>query len=570
MRDIQIVRNGRLAAVVGGIAGVVALAFLVRHDGAVDLVLGLVLLAIAGYQLWTVWDARTPLLVADDHGVRVRLGAVWQGIPWHELDEVEHLPRRSWWRDGRLVLLPQDDTAQVDALPASGRRHALVAERLYGAPFAVPLGLTTVVAGGSRDLSTRLADLAGERATIVEIDPAAQDEPARSLQDEPERSPQDEPEWSPLGERARSSLDDDAEAPLVEPAERQRGRVETSARDAGAGHLTDTAERPAVLSPTPSPLREPTTAVRAEITHDWSTLGANALKLDPSETDDERSASLPEAGELRRPVFGGLEGVTPIAKPGEPVEPLVIDDLGPTPAAEPVIGPELAAARTRIGLSVDQLAERTRIRPHVIEAVEVDDFGPCGGDFYARGHLRTLARVLGVDVAPLLEQYDATYADAPIDPRRVFESELATGAGGPIRRMKGGPNWSVLVAAVMAIVLAWSIARLVLDHSATTPPPAPSLGSGSAGTNNPYGKTAAAVPVTVTAAGGGTEVVVRDGSGDVVFSGSLAFGQSKTLRASPPIRIQASDGSATVAVDGGKAAPVGETGQAAQKTYTSD
>ncbi|MDH2415868.1 helix-turn-helix domain-containing protein [Nocardioides sp. CER19] len=542
MSDIQIGRNGRLAAVVGGVAGVLALAFLVRHHGVVDLALGLVLLAIAGAQLWSAWDARTPLLVADDHGVRVRLGRVWQGIPWRELDEVEHLPRRSWWRDGRLVLLPQDDDAQMAALPAAGRRHATLSQRLYGAPFAVPLGLTTVVAGGSRDLSTRLADLAGDDTTIVEIDPGVED--------------------AAVAHDGSESMSENTES-APEPT-----------RAVDRDPLTDTAERPAVASPTPSPLREPTVAVRAEVTRDFSTIGANALKLDPSETDDEGDAALPEAGHLHRPFFGWLgghdEGVTPIAKPGEPVEPLVVEDLGPTPAAEPVIGPELAAARTRIGLSVDQLAERTRIRPHVIEAIEVDDFGPCGGDFYARGHLRTLARVLGIDAPPLLQHYDATYADAPIDPRRVFESELATGAGGPIRRMKGGPNWSVLVAAVMAIVLAWSIARLVLDGSSTTPPPAPSLGSGSAGTSNPYGKLAPAVPVTISAAGGGAEVVVRDGSGDVVFSGSLAFGESKTLRASPPVRIQASDGSTTVAVDGGKAAPVGKTGQAAQQTYTAD
>ena len=77
---------------------------------------------------------------------------------------------------------------------------------------------------------------------------------------------------------------------------------------------------------------------------------------------------------------------------------VVIEDLADVPAVEPVIGPELAAARRRLGLSVDQVAERTRIRPHVIEAIEIDDFSPCGGDFYARGHLRTLARVLGVDI----------------------------------------------------------------------------------------------------------------------------------------------------------------------------
>ena len=132
-----------------------------------------------------------------------------------------------------------------------------------------------------------------------------------------------------------------------------------------------------------------------------------------------------------------------------------------------MIGPQFAGARRRLGLTVDELADRTRIRPHVIEAIEVDDFSACGGDFYARGHLRTLARVLGVDVAPLLATYDERYADAPIDPRRVFEAELA--GAGSIRATRGGPNWSVLVAAVMALILCWSVARLVTggpDHVA--------------------------------------------------------------------------------------------------------
>ena len=47
------------------------------------------------------------------------------------------------------------------------------------------------------------------------------------------------------------------------------------------------------------------------------------------------------------------------------------------------------------------------------------------------------------------------------------------------------------------------------------------------------------------------------------------------LRADQPaadqiVRVQASDGSATVSLDGGKATAVGETGEAAQQTYTVD
>ena len=84
-------------------------------------------------------------------------------------------------------------------------------------------------------------------------------------------------------------------------------------------------------------------------------------------------------------------------------------------------------ARVRLGLTVDELADRTRIRPYVIESIEVDDFSPCGGDFYARGHLRMLARVLGLDPDELLATYDDTFAASPINPRAVFDAELSTG-----------------------------------------------------------------------------------------------------------------------------------------------
>ncbi len=230
----------------------------------------------------------------------------------------------------------------------------------------------------------------------------------------------------------------------------------------------------------------------------------------------------------------------------------------------PSSDPQFVASRTRLGLSVDQLAERTRIRPHVIESIEVDDFAPCGGDFYARGHLRTLARVLGVDVAPLLTSYDERYADAPINPRTVFEAEL--GGHGSIRGTRGGPNWSVLVAAVMALVLAWSVARLVMDSPLELRSDAPIL-NGSAGVDNSPKTNAPPVPVVLTAAGGGARVVVRDGSGEVVFAGNLAFGQSKTLRVAPPVRVQSSDGSLEATVDGVEKGELGATGQPAQNTF---
>ena len=248
--------------------------------------------------------------------------------------------------------------------------------------------------------------------------------------------------------------------------------------------------------------------------------------------------------------------------------PLVIEEVGIEPADDPVVGPELRAARTRLGLTVDQLADRTRIRPHVIESIEVDDFVPCGGDFYARGHLRTLCRVVGIDVTPLLTAYDDRYAHAPIDPRRVFAAELAT-AHGSIRGTRGGPNWSILVAAVMALVLAWSIARLVMDAPPELRGAQPVLN----GSGGPYGGSATAadpVPVQVAAVAGGASIVVRDATGAIVFDGNLAIGETKTVKAAPPVRVQTSDGAVTVTVDGVERGPVGEPGRAVQGTYAGE
>ena len=283
------------------------------------------------------------------------------------------------------------------------------------------------------------------------------------------------------------------------------------------------------------------------------TVGANALNLDPDSSDGSATRSLPELGMLRR---------------GEPdTHTLLIGDAASDspPPADPVVGPQLAAARQRLGLSVDQLAERTRIRPHVIEAIEVDDFAPCGGDFYARGHLRTLSRMVGLDVTPLLTSYDERYSAAPISPRRVFEAELATVPGGSIRGTRGGPNWSVLIAAVMALVLAWSVARLIMDSP--VPIADKPILNGSSGPNNTTTTVGEPVTVALTAAGGGAEVVVRDGAGEIVFKGSVAFGETRTLEVAPPVRVQSSDGSLELSVAGEDHGALGATGQDAQDTF---
>ncbi|MDA2807398.1 helix-turn-helix domain-containing protein [Nocardiopsis suaedae] len=80
------------------------------------------------------------------------------------------------------------------------------------------------------------------------------------------------------------------------------------------------------------------------------------------------------------------------------------------------IGRILAAARDRAGYSIQELSARTYIRESVLEGIERDDFGPCGGDFYARGHIKAVCRELGIEPAELIERFDAEYAIGPTSP----------------------------------------------------------------------------------------------------------------------------------------------------------
>jgi transcriptional regulator with XRE-family HTH domain len=109
------------------------------------------------------------------------------------------------------------------------------------------------------------------------------------------------------------------------------------------------------------------------------------------------------------------------------------------------IGAALAEARQRAGLTVAQVSERTRIRETVIRGIERDDYSGCGGDFYARGHIRGIAKAVGADPGPLVEEYDAVCRSPDVLSTVSLEELLATSAQAPRRRRPALPAVSGLV-----------------------------------------------------------------------------------------------------------------------------
>jgi cytoskeletal protein RodZ len=139
------------------------------------------------------------------------------------------------------------------------------------------------------------------------------------------------------------------------------------------------------------------------------------------------------------------------------------------------IGDTLADARRQAGLTVTQVSQQTRIRESIIRDIEQDDFTACGGDFYARGHIRSIAGAVGTDPAPLITKYDNDHG--PVNAMRaadVFQPSK------PIKiRERRSPSLALIVALVLLAVIGYGAYRLVSsrNHSghpaaaSTTPPP---------------------------------------------------------------------------------------------------
>ena len=116
------------------------------------------------------------------------------------------------------------------------------------------------------------------------------------------------------------------------------------------------------------------------------------------------------------------------------------------------IGATLAAARRHAGLSVAEVSERTRVRENIIEGIEQDDYAACGGDFYARGHIRAIAEAVGTDPGPLIEEFDERWRSAQeITAAEAFQPMM------PIRkRERRRVRWTAILAVLVLAVIGFA------------------------------------------------------------------------------------------------------------------
>jgi cytoskeletal protein RodZ len=135
------------------------------------------------------------------------------------------------------------------------------------------------------------------------------------------------------------------------------------------------------------------------------------------------------------------------------------------------IGESLAEARREAGLTVAQVSQRTRIRQTIIRGIEGDDYSVCGGDFYARGHIRSIAKVVAADPGPLIQEFDTTHrAPGAVSATSIDELLTRSRAAEQQRRERQRRSWAVVAGAVTAGLVLLVGAVFVGYHFLAGPP----------------------------------------------------------------------------------------------------
>lgn len=233
------------------------------------------------------------------------------------------------------------------------------------------------------------------------------------------------------------------------------------------------------------------------------------------------------------------------------------------------IGDQLKAARNERGLTLADVAKRTRVRERVIAEIESDDYKSAGGLAYARGHIRTLAQIYGMDVQALLNEFDSLHVgEEGSMSERLEENNVTTS-------IEKKPSWKILgmvAGFTIFAIAAFQVAPAIIDSdqpqrivsaaeemiSGEDEPPA--VASAVKGVN-----------VTLRAIGAVSWVKVSGADGLTKFEGKLRQGQSQSFFDDQLIQLVIGNaGAIAINYNGEELGTSGRVGEVTRLQFTPD
>jgi len=237
------------------------------------------------------------------------------------------------------------------------------------------------------------------------------------------------------------------------------------------------------------------------------------------------------------------------------------------------LGTEIRDARERAGYTVSKISELTRIRETLIKDIEADNFSSCGGNAYARGHIRTIAKVVKLNPDALIEKFAESTGDFDRPMVDLLEENNV------IKPRAQRPQISYkLLTSVAASVVALLIAVpavISLFPSNKTPSVAPSSQGVAPSTTDQNSQVVATkttgVALVVTGISGKSWIGIQDASGAQIFSGSIKAGEVKSFSEDQLLQVTIGNAAAvSLNVNGKEIGTPGGTGEVVHLSFTPD
>ena len=247
------------------------------------------------------------------------------------------------------------------------------------------------------------------------------------------------------------------------------------------------------------------------------------------------------------------------------------------------LGSLITQARKSAGLSIEDLSESTNIRTALLREIEANNFANCGGETYARGHIRNIATKLGVDP----QIFIAIFEEEQMQVDRSMQDLLIENSVMKEPHESRKVSWKVLVTISVTSLFIVGIVQIIISNTSTSDIPEPIAtaieSASSSATPDPMVtsevtpteqatvSTGTGVELVIFAARGKSWLFVSDEAGRTLFSGQLARGATKTFSTDVSINVKIGNaGGVDLTVNGKKVDSVGADGEVVSVSYGVD
>ena len=244
------------------------------------------------------------------------------------------------------------------------------------------------------------------------------------------------------------------------------------------------------------------------------------------------------------------------------------------------LGSLITQARKSAGLSIEDLSASTNIRGSLLREMESDSFSNCGGETYARGHIRNIATKLGVD--PLI--FIAVFEEEQMQVDRSMQDLLVEKGVMKEPQEARKVSWKVLATISVSSLFIVGLAQIIISNTSSLDIPEPIATASESASPTPSTSVSEATPTeeATVSTGTGVELVifaargkswlfVSDASGRTLFSGQIARGTTKTFSTDLSLNVKIGNaGGVDLTVNGKSVEPIGADGEVVSVSYGVD